>query len=156
MPIRYATSYLTARTQSSLRISEKMALSESQMIKECSLLRMPETQRSNGGKSDNLTGFLPYSHSSVLQEAYGNSSRLRLPIPLRLALLQVWSDRLRSQMRWYIAKVLKCVQTGIQKNADKTVLFADFWVILCQNGKVIFRWDTRTSYLQSIRPASSF
>lgn len=30
-----------------------------------------------------------------LQEAYGNSSRLRLPIPLRLALLQVWSDRLR-------------------------------------------------------------
>ena len=50
--------------------SEKMALSESQMIKECSLLRMPETQRSNGGKSDNLTGFLPYSHSSVLQEAY--------------------------------------------------------------------------------------
>ena len=35
-----------------------------------------------------------------------------------------------SQMRCYIAKVLKCVQMGIQKNADKTVLFADFWAHL--------------------------
>ena len=49
-------------------------------------------------------------------------------------------------MRWYIAKVLKCVQTGIQKNADKTVLFADFWVILYRNGMVIFRWDTMILY----------
>lgn len=31
------------------------------------------------------------------------------------------------------------------KNADKTVLFADFWVILCRNGKVCL-WDTMILY----------
>lgn len=28
------------------------------------------------------------------------------------------------------------------KNRRKTVLFADFWVILYRNGMVTFRWDT--------------
>ena len=42
--------------------------------------------------------------------------------------------------------VLKGFPDGYSiKNADKTVLFADFWVILCRNGKVCL-WDTMILY----------